>query len=79
MTTFETALLGACRKMLKLTGGSQYWTGKTEEALQQMEAAVKLADSEADDESIKQTIWPLPMHIHDVAIAVIEAKASAQV
>ena len=33
-------LLEACLRMLKLTGGSQYWTGDTQAALEFMEAAV---------------------------------------
>jgi hypothetical protein len=33
-------LLESCLRMLKLTGGSQYWTGDTQAALEFMEAAV---------------------------------------
>jgi hypothetical protein len=36
-------LLEACLRMLKLTGGSQYWTGDTQTALEFMEAAVAAA------------------------------------
>jgi hypothetical protein len=36
-------LLEACLRMLKLTGGSQYWTGDTQAALEFMEAAVAAA------------------------------------
>ena len=35
------ALVEACRAMLKLTGGSQYWTGETRDALELMETALK--------------------------------------
>jgi hypothetical protein len=33
-------LLESCLRMLKLTGGSRYWTGDTQAALEFMEAAV---------------------------------------
>lgn len=36
----KPSLLSACIKMLKLTGGSQYWTGDTKYALEFMEKSV---------------------------------------
>jgi len=37
------SLLAACIRMLKLTGGSPYWTGETHAALEFMERAVAAA------------------------------------
>ncbi len=37
------SLLAACIRMLKLTGGSPYWTGETHAALDFMERAVAAA------------------------------------
>jgi hypothetical protein len=43
------ALLAVCTDMLRITGGSKYWTGETQTVLEKMETAVAMAGEEETD------------------------------